>query len=625
MTGLIFNVKDFGARGDGITIDRDAIQSALDAAHAAGGGTVYIPKGVYIVTGRDNPAHGALQVRSNVTIQGEGMGESVIKLADGWNQKVTGIVRTPSGGEQESNIAIRDITIDGNRHNNTHPQAETDGFFAGVTPGRDAWDYNITIERVEVTRVSRYGFDPHEQVKNLVIRDSVAHDNGLDGFTIDYISGSLFENNVSFNNGRHGFNVVTSSHENILRNNVAYGNGGNGFVTQRGSDDRALNFDVVFENNRSFDNGLHGMLIKISNGTVVRGNEVFNNARSGILLEGASGSTIERNHVYNNGQSEHNEYAQIRIMRYDDTDGASGEFFDSLNNVIRDNLIVSNSPIRPAHSILEEHPNSLGNLIVGNITQGAVRAEVLATNAQVIPSPLDPLTSTWQDLLSSLSGQPTGGRSLIHEGHIIDPADRADSGIWITGNVAASNTTRSGTDRGETMNGGRGADAINARGGDDTVNSGDNNDRVFGGAGNDRLFGGNGHDSLYGGDGNDLVDGDSGNDLLHGASGTDTLIGDAGADTLIGGGGSDILTGGSGNDLFVFGKGGGRDVITDASRTEDRIDLTDFGFTSMVQMRAVINESDSAQGLVLNFGNGDVLTLNGLTLADLGNTDIFLI
>lgn len=45
------NVKDYGAEGDGTTDDTDAIQDAIDAAAAAGGGVVYFPAGVYIVGG----------------------------------------------------------------------------------------------------------------------------------------------------------------------------------------------------------------------------------------------------------------------------------------------------------------------------------------------------------------------------------------------------------------------------------------------------------------------------------------------------------------------------------------------------------------------------------------------
>jgi hypothetical protein len=54
------SVKDFGARGDGVTDDTLAIQAAIDVAEAEGGGVVYFPPGVYVVggalqdTGRSN-------------------------------------------------------------------------------------------------------------------------------------------------------------------------------------------------------------------------------------------------------------------------------------------------------------------------------------------------------------------------------------------------------------------------------------------------------------------------------------------------------------------------------------------------------------------------------------------
>ena len=44
----IFNVKTFGATGDGKTLDTEAIQKALDACAEAGGGTVELPAGTYL-------------------------------------------------------------------------------------------------------------------------------------------------------------------------------------------------------------------------------------------------------------------------------------------------------------------------------------------------------------------------------------------------------------------------------------------------------------------------------------------------------------------------------------------------------------------------------------------------
>jgi len=46
----VFNVKDYGAIGDGITDDRDAINAAFTAMAEAGGGTVFFPKATYKIT-----------------------------------------------------------------------------------------------------------------------------------------------------------------------------------------------------------------------------------------------------------------------------------------------------------------------------------------------------------------------------------------------------------------------------------------------------------------------------------------------------------------------------------------------------------------------------------------------
>ena len=46
---ISINVRDYGATGDGVTDDAPAIQNAIDAAGAAGGGIVYFPPGTYRV------------------------------------------------------------------------------------------------------------------------------------------------------------------------------------------------------------------------------------------------------------------------------------------------------------------------------------------------------------------------------------------------------------------------------------------------------------------------------------------------------------------------------------------------------------------------------------------------
>ena len=45
---IFFDVRSFGATGDGKTVDTPAINKAIEAAAAAGGGTVLFPAGTYM-------------------------------------------------------------------------------------------------------------------------------------------------------------------------------------------------------------------------------------------------------------------------------------------------------------------------------------------------------------------------------------------------------------------------------------------------------------------------------------------------------------------------------------------------------------------------------------------------
>lgn len=59
--GLLYlNVRDYGAAGDGETLDTPALQAAIDDCTARGGGTVVLPNGVYLT--------GTLVVKDNVTL-----------------------------------------------------------------------------------------------------------------------------------------------------------------------------------------------------------------------------------------------------------------------------------------------------------------------------------------------------------------------------------------------------------------------------------------------------------------------------------------------------------------------------------------------------------------------------
>src|SRR5688572_23792743 len=62
-----FNLSDFGAVGDGVTDDGPALQAALDALAAAGGGTLQVPAGRYAIV---TPVAKTFDGSASVTISG---------------------------------------------------------------------------------------------------------------------------------------------------------------------------------------------------------------------------------------------------------------------------------------------------------------------------------------------------------------------------------------------------------------------------------------------------------------------------------------------------------------------------------------------------------------------------
>ncbi|MDR3675892.1 MAG: glycoside hydrolase family 28 protein [Acidobacteriota bacterium] len=68
--GRTFDVKKFGAIGDGKTFNTHAIQSAIDAANQAGGGTVDFPAGVFLSASLALKSHVELRLEAGATLLG---------------------------------------------------------------------------------------------------------------------------------------------------------------------------------------------------------------------------------------------------------------------------------------------------------------------------------------------------------------------------------------------------------------------------------------------------------------------------------------------------------------------------------------------------------------------------
>ena len=69
-----YNIRDFGAKGDGKTLDTAALQSAIDACNRDEGGTVLVPAGTFVI--------GTVEMKSNVTLH-VAAGGKLLGSADG--------------------------------------------------------------------------------------------------------------------------------------------------------------------------------------------------------------------------------------------------------------------------------------------------------------------------------------------------------------------------------------------------------------------------------------------------------------------------------------------------------------------------------------------------------------
>ncbi|WP_411736102.1 glycosyl hydrolase family 28-related protein [Paenibacillus sp. M2] len=100
-----FDIKDYGAVGDGIADDTASIAQALQEIKTSGGGVLYIPKGVY------NNGN-TISLPSNTIVQGAGNGTTIIKVK---GSATSANVFFMSAGTEK--VVIKDLTIDGNKAN----------------------------------------------------------------------------------------------------------------------------------------------------------------------------------------------------------------------------------------------------------------------------------------------------------------------------------------------------------------------------------------------------------------------------------------------------------------------------------------------------------------------------
>lgn len=178
-----YNVRDYGASGDGVTFDNEAIQNAIEAANAGGGGTVYIPDGAYLIDvssgiGLTLKSNVNLYLSSNAILQAQSCSLDnyrIIIIRDASDVGVIGgkIIgdadtrdSTSGGGGHgiailgSSNVYIADITV---------TKCWGDGIYIGVTAAQN-YSSDITIERFNISYSRRNNISVIS-AKNLTIKN----------------------------------------------------------------------------------------------------------------------------------------------------------------------------------------------------------------------------------------------------------------------------------------------------------------------------------------------------------------------------------------------------------------------------------------------------------------------
>ena len=185
------NVKDYGAVGDGVTDDTLNLQAAIDATVAAGGGTVYLPHGVYRTTA-------PVVVDSNITLMGDGA-KSVIKPIH--TSEVNCAIKNDyaNGGE---NIVLKNFTVDRSGAGAAH------GIFINGC-------HNLLIDGIQMTgqtvggMMSISGVGPPTRLESTNVRivncslDTPANF----GLHFGWVDGGVMANNTGYNVAREIFGV----------------------------------------------------------------------------------------------------------------------------------------------------------------------------------------------------------------------------------------------------------------------------------------------------------------------------------------------------------------------------------------------------------------------------------
>jgi polygalacturonase len=163
----IFDVRQFGAKGDGKTLDTAAIQKALDECGNAGGGTVRFPAGTYLSEPISLRSKTTLLVEEGAKLQATGEQAAFLKSGTNWLAAQSGNDFIPFiSGKKLTDVTITGKgTIDGAGENWWGPAEEARRKTPGFTLPRPNLIVlndcnNVRMDKITLQNSPKFHFVP---------------------------------------------------------------------------------------------------------------------------------------------------------------------------------------------------------------------------------------------------------------------------------------------------------------------------------------------------------------------------------------------------------------------------------------------------------------------------------
>lgn len=271
---LVYNAKDHSALGNGSTDDQPALQALVDAVSMAGGGTIYLPNGIYRL-------NAPITWKSNVSLIGAGVGKSVLAPNDGGTgtriSAISYIQEEVSEATPIANCTFADFEIDGTNQTNTaysHSKGIYIQYMRNCTL-RDLFVHDTIATGIGIDYLDKVVID-HVNVTNC----GKSWTTGLlGGSGIGIGTGGMAEENCIITN----CNVVNSGQYGIFFEDQAIVGSPRGIYPSRG---------VVVSNCIVRAGRNHGIGVRGSKNVSITGNQVYGCAGAGISLDGGNSTDV---------------------------------------------------------------------------------------------------------------------------------------------------------------------------------------------------------------------------------------------------------------------------------------------------------------------------------------------